>query len=401
MRSKVLTATIALVLGATGFSATTTAFAQSADGDSAEIAQLKQQLAAVQAKLDELEQRTDAQSDINVSTQQNIEAMQQKQESQEKSTDWFSSTKISGTSFIDFTNIDQTKNGSKTDASGSGLDVKRFYLSIDHKFNDIWSANLTTDFNYTSVTGETQLFVKKAYLQGTFDPMFTLRVVSANMPWIPFVEDYYGYRFVENTLIDRVKFGASADWGVHALGDNGVFDYAASIVNGGGYKNPTRSNSVDFEGRVGVTPVPGLVFAVGGYTGDLGKDTKSTPALHDAHRYDGVIAYNANNLRLGAEYFKANNWTTVSSPATDSADGWSLWGSYDFGTAALFARYDRVNPSKDLDPSLEDTYYNLGLAFPITKGVRLAVAYKNESLRDDTTTDTKTREIGAWGEVKF
>ncbi|HEY3520995.1 MAG TPA: porin [Rhodanobacteraceae bacterium] len=399
MRSKVLAAAVTLALGVGALATANPASAQSSDA--AEIAQLKAQLAAMQAKIDQLEQRTDAQSDINVSTQQNLEAMQQKQESQEKSTDWFSNTKIGGTSFIDFTNVDQTRNGSKTDASGSGLDVKRFYLSVDHKFNDIWSANLTTDFNYTSVTGETQLFVKKAYLQGTFDPMFTLRVGSANMPWIPFVEDYYGYRFVENTLIDRVKFGTSADWGVHALGDNGVFDYAASVVNGGGYKNPTRSNSVDFEGRVGLTPIPGLVFAVGGYTGDLGKDTKSVPALHDAHRYDGVIAYNANNLRLGAEYFKASNWTTVTSPDTDSANGWSLWGSYDFGAAALFARYDRINPSKALDPSLKDTYYNLGLAFPITKGVRIAVAYKHESLRDDTSTDTKTREIGAWGEVKF
>src|SRR5690348_17483462 len=89
--------------------------------------------------------------------------------------------------FADFTNIDQTSNGTKTDASGTGLDVKRFYLSVDHKFDDIWSANLTTDFNYVSNDGETQLFVKKAYLQGTFDKLATLRVGSANMAWIPFV----------------------------------------------------------------------------------------------------------------------------------------------------------------------------------------------------------------------
>src|SRR6185312_14403905 len=89
---------------------------------------------------------------------------------------WADNTKVSGTMFVDFTNIDQTSNGSKTDTSGTGLDVKRFYLSIDHQFNDIWSANLTTDFNYTSVTGETQLFVKKAYLQGAFSKLATLRV---------------------------------------------------------------------------------------------------------------------------------------------------------------------------------------------------------------------------------
>ena len=400
MRSKVLAAAIAVVLGVGGITTTLPASAQSTT-DAAEIEQLKQQLAAMQAKLDELEQRTDAQSDINVNTQQNIDAMQQKQDAQEKTSEWASSTKVSGTSYVDFTDIDQTSHGKKTAASGAGLDVKRFYLQVDHKFNDIWSADLTTDFNYVSNDGETQLFVKKAYLQGAFDKMATLRIGSANMAWIPFVEDWYGYRFVENTLVDRLKFGNSADWGLHLLGDNGVFNYQASVVNGGGYKNPTRSDSVDFEGRAGLQPIPGLMIAVGGYSGDLGKDTSTSPALHDARRYDAMIAYNANNLRLGAEYFKANNWNNVNTLPTDTANGWSAWGSYDWGAAALFARYDRANTSKDLDPSLKDTYYNFGVSFPIVKGVRLAIAYKNETLRDDTTVDTKTREVGAWTEVKW
>src|SRR5579885_2983068 len=114
MRSKVLAAAVAL-----GVAVLATAHPASAQSsDAAEIAQLKAQLAAMQAKIDELEQRTDAQSQINVSTQQNLEAMQQKQESQEKASDWASSTKVGGTAYIDFTNIDQTKNGSKTDASG-------------------------------------------------------------------------------------------------------------------------------------------------------------------------------------------------------------------------------------------------------------------------------------------
>ncbi|MEO6967553.1 MAG: porin [Rhodanobacteraceae bacterium] len=405
MHHKQLALAVAISLGFASFTAAaapaSSTNSANADATADEIAQLKAQLVQLQNQVAQLEQRTDAQSDINVSTQQNVEALQSKETTIDKLDKLVNDTKLSGTMYTDFTNIDQTKNGAKTASSGTGLDVKRFYLSVDHKFNDIWSANLTTDFNYSSIDGETQVFVKKAYLQGTFAPLATLRVGSANMPWIPYVEDWYGYRFVENTLIDRTKFGNSADWGLHLLGDNGTFNYQASVVNGGGYKNPTRTNSVDFEGRAGFTPFKGFVVAVGGYSGDLGKDTNTSPALHDAHRYDALVAYNANNLRLGAEYFKANNWNNVVTPATDSADGYSLWGSYDFGPAALFARYDRVKTSKDLDPSLKDTYYNLGVAFPVTKGVRVAVAYKNDELKDDTKIDTKTREFGAWGEVKF
>ncbi|HJU25413.1 MAG TPA: carbohydrate porin [Rhodanobacteraceae bacterium] len=398
MGSKVLAAAVAAALFTNALFAATPAAAQGSDA--AEIAELKAQLAQLQAKVAELEQRSDAQSAINVSTQQNIEAMRQKPETPPADA-WTSNTKIGGTMFTDFTNIDQTSNGRKTDLAGTGLDVKRFYLSVDHKFTDIWSANLTTDFNYSSSDGETQLFVKKAYLQGTFSPLAILRVGSAGLPWTSLAEDFYGYRFVEDTLVPRAKFGQTADWGLHMLGDNGVFNYAASVVNGAGYKNPSRSNSVDFEGRVGVQPVKGLMFAVGGYSGDLGKDTQSTPAQHTAHRYDALAAYNSNGLRLGAEWFRADDWNNVNTTVTDSADGWSLWGSYDFAAASVFARYDRVNPSKDIDPSLRDTYYNLGVAFPVTKGVRVAVAYKNERLKDDSSTDVRTREFGAWGEVKW
>jgi hypothetical protein len=365
--------------------------AQTAGDDSNDLAQLRAQLATLQTKVNELEQKQQAQA----------QAQAQAPAPSNTLAAWADNTKVSGTMYVDFTNIDQTSNGTKTDSSGTGLDVKRFYLSIDHQFNDIWSADLTTDFNYTSVTGETQLFVKKAYLQGAFSKLATLRVGSANMAWIPFVEDWYGYRFVENTLVDREKLGNSADWGLHLLGDNGIFNYQVSAVNGGGYKNPSRSDHVDFEGRVGLQPVKGLMFAVGAYDGDLGKDTQTVSTLHSARRYDAMAAWNRDGLRLGAEWFKADNWKNVTTPATDTASGYSVWGSYDFTSASVFARYDQVKLSKDIDPSLKDTYWNAGVAFPVTKGVRVAIAYKDEKLRNDTTTDVHTREIGAWGEVKF
>ncbi len=395
MRTKMLAVAIATGLTVSSFGA----MAQTTSVDAQQLADLKAQLASLQARVDALQARTDAQSSINASNQQNIEALQQAPASSAAS--WADNTRIGGTMFADFTHLDQTSNGTKTDASGTGIDVKRFYLSVDHKFNDVWSANLTTDFNYVGNDGQTNLFVKKAYLQGAFSPLATLRVGSANMAWIPFVEDWYGYRYVENTLVDRMKYGNSADWGLHLFGDNGMFNYQVSAINGAGYKNPSRSNHVDFEGRAGLQPVKGLMFAVGAYDGDLGKDTQSSPALHSARRYDAMAAWNRDGLRLGAEWFTADNWKNVTTPATDKASGWSLWGSYDFTSASVFARYDQVKPNKDLDPSLKDTYWNAGVAFPITKGVKVALAYKDEKLGNNTTVDVHSREIGAWTEVKF
>ena len=73
---------------------------------------------------------------------------------------------------------------------------------------------------------------------------------------MPFVEGLYGYRYVENVMIDRTKFGTSADWGVHVLGSipmGGLtVSYAGSVVNGNGYKKPgfiggvNHTNGMDF-----------------------------------------------------------------------------------------------------------------------------------------------------------
>jgi len=67
MRYSILAVALGAALSTTSFGA----FAV----DNAELAELKAQLAALQAKVVELETRTDAQSDINIGTQQNLETI--------------------------------------------------------------------------------------------------------------------------------------------------------------------------------------------------------------------------------------------------------------------------------------------------------------------------------------
>ncbi|HEX7326538.1 MAG TPA: carbohydrate porin [Rhodanobacteraceae bacterium] len=311
------------------------------------------------------------------------------------------STRVTGTSFIDLVHVDATRGGQRATASGDRFDVKRLYLSLTHQFDQTWSAAVTTDFNYASTGRGTRFFVKKAYVQGRFGKLAVLRIGSANTPWIAFVEHWYGYRFVENTLIDRLKFGNSADWGVHLLGNDGRIDYQVSVLNGAGYRDPSPSHSVDVAARVGYQPINGLVIAAGAYAGDRGKGTTAAPALRRAQRYDAMIAYAAHGIRVGAEWFRATDWNHVAKPGTDAARGWSLWGSYAFGAASVFARYDRALPSRRLDASLVDTYYNAGIAFRVSRNLRVAVAYKDEKLQNGSTPDIRSREIGVWGAVQF
>ena len=313
------------------------------------------------------------------------------------------STTVGGKAYIDFTNIDSKTSGIKDDASGLGFDLTRFYLSVGHSFDDMWSANLTTDVNaYNSSTKATTLYVKKAYLQAKLSDAAVLRVGSADMPWIPYVEDAYGFRYVEKTLIDRLGFGTSADWGLHAGGKlmDGMLNYAVSAVNGNGYKNPSRSKGLDFEGRVGVMPVKGLNLAVGFYNGKKGQDVQTATGLNTASRMDVLAAYSYDMFNVGAEYFSSEN----NSPATkDKADGYSVFASVKPAEkVAVFVRYDDAKPNKTTNSSLKDTYYNAGVAYEARKNVDLALAFKNHQQKDNTATKPlEYTEVGVWTQVKF
>ena len=315
-------------------------------------------------------------------------------------------TTISGKIFFDFTNIEaKTADGTKVNPSGFGTDVKRFYLGATHTFNKVWSMNINTDSGYSSGTGAVSTFIKTAYIQAKLDPMAIVQIGSANMPWIPFVEDNYGFRYVENTLTDRLHMANSADWGVHLLGSNGMVSYNVAAVNGGGYKNPGRSKSADFEGRVSIEPVKGLTLAVGGYSGKQGKDSNTAPvSTHTASRYSLLAVYTTKAYRLGAEYFSEDNWGYTAASATDKADGYSVFGNVTLsGPFAAFARYDEAKPSKTLFSSEKDKYFNVGVQYHAYKGVDLALVYKNERIDNPASASqvAKYDEIGLFGQIAF
>jgi len=299
-----------------------------------------------------------------------------------------SATTIGGRVFADFTtkeNKDKAT-GVKSSDSGIGTDVKRFYFTVNHNFDAMWSAQFQSDIGDQG-SKRYDVFVKKAFIQGKFDPAFTVRIGSADTPWVPFVEGLYGYRYFEQTLTDHLSFGSSADWGVHVLGKFGgdLVSYQVSALNGKGYSNPTRTKSVDFEGRLSVEPVKGFTLAVGGYSGDRGNSTDAVPTKHTAQRLDAAIGYVSDQFRIGGEYFTADNWNTTTSLLTDKSDGYSTCASFSFTPAlSVFGRYDSAKPSKDLKPNLEFTYYNLGLQWRANKSLAGTLGYKYAEVKGGT-----------------
>ncbi|MBW8785266.1 MAG: hypothetical protein JF593_11640, partial [Novosphingobium sp.] len=198
---------------------------------------------------------------------------------------WAAATQISGRMYFNASNISQKANGVPTAANGTGFNIKRMYLGVDHKFDDTFSMNVTTDIS--NVIGQTSngnfaapsvtvpacaatpcpatavnvsnaalvgrgFYVKKAYVQAKINPALIVRLGAADLPWVPYVEGQYGYRHIENIMVDRLSFGTSADWGIHVLGDlpGKVISYQVSVINGGGYRNVKVTKGVDVEGRI-------------------------------------------------------------------------------------------------------------------------------------------------------
>ena len=335
-------------------------------------------------------------------------------------TGWFSGTSISGKGYFNVSNISHKRDGVDQTDNGTEGELKRFYVSVDHKFSDIFSADVTTDFRYgtNGASNDVLVYVKKAYLQAKLNPAFTVRVGSADLPWVPFVEGIYGYRFVENTLIDRTKFGTSADWGVHVLGSfgNNLISYQVSAINGSGYKTLARnSDTIDLEGRVSVNPIKPITLAVGGYSGKLGKSSDNNAITHRATRFDALAAYTDKRIRAGVEYFAAKNWNNVNTVVTDKSNGWSAFGSFAFTPQiAAFGRYDWVKPNRDTNPDLHDHYYNVGVDYKPLPPLDIALVYKRDRADNgflatsngaiggiNNLTDGTYSEIGIFGQFVF
>ncbi|HZF12427.1 MAG TPA: hypothetical protein VFE33_26865 [Thermoanaerobaculia bacterium] len=304
-----------------------------------------------------------------------------------KATSPFPGIKFNVRVFADMSDKENKDKGAgvKSADSGVGVDVKRFYFTATHDFDAVWSAQFQSDIGDQG-TRRYDVFVKKAFIQAKLAPEATFRLGSADTAWVPYVEGIYGFRYVEQELVDHLSFGTSADWGLHFLGKSGIVSYQLSAENGRGYSNPARSKNVDFEGRVSIEPVQGLQLAVGGYTGKRGLETDAAPAQHTATRKDAMVAYVSDRFRVGGEWFEADNWNRVTTKgADDKSDGTSVWASFGCtDTLTLFGRYDQAKPSKDLNPNLKFTYYNAGLQLRVNKAFAASLVYKYAQVENGT-----------------
>ncbi|HWU02737.1 MAG TPA: hypothetical protein VN222_08375, partial [Novosphingobium sp.] len=384
-----------------------------------QIAQMQAQLNALQSKLEQsaapaqvAQSQAQAQAaqeqaavavtkaDKAIAIADQTKAAQAKTEKSVTQMAWAKDTKISGRMYFNFSNINQQASGQKTTGSGTGFDIKRMYIGIDHRFSKVFAFNVTTDVS--NVVGSTSnydyaqpssfgspvgrgFFIKKAYMEAKLSPALTIRAGSADLPWVANDENIYGYRHIENTIIDG-PYGTSADWGIHALGNLGKYvDYQVAVINGAGYRNVKVTKSVDVEGRIGVN-YNGVFADVGGYTGKRGAAVQGTPTYHTAQRFDAMAGFKNAKFTIGGEYFYAKNWNSVATLTEDRGEGFTVFGNYNIKPKwSVFGEYQWVkaqNQASAAGADVRQHYFNVGLQYEPVKILDLALVYKRDAVNN-------------------
>lgn len=303
-------------------------------------------------------------------------------------------TQISSQIFTNFSNVQVAD--MRSDREGWQIDLKRFYLNLDHQFNADWKLKLTTDVQWQRQQDPTDVWFRHAYLEHRVNKQQTLKLGVAELPWIDYIARRVGYRYIDPSLNPKNQFAGPTDLGVHYSINTDDFTVAAAAISGGGFKKPRIGERVDFE-LTGVWHVlPGLDVATGWYEGTRTQDKDENPKYHHAQRWNFALSYLLNNTRFGVEYAYNDNWTRVSQLAPDASDGWSVWASYGFKPGySAFIRYDVSHPSRRLNPELKQDYFQLGVDWKATRFVTVALVAKKTEI-DSLIIDQQQHEIGLW-----
>lgn len=308
-------------------------------------------------------------------------------------------TKVSAQVFINASQLD--RDGVTSDDEGLALDLKRTFITVDHRFNQDWSAQVTTDVQWLRNSDPSDVWVRHAYLQRGFGKGNWLRLGNAPTSWIQQESVREGYRYIDAGLIARTRMGAPADYGVHGQYTRGDFTYAVSLVTGGGYQKPRLGKRADIEARVGWTPAKGVELALGGYSGTRAQDAGDRPREHTAQRWNAMASWVGERGRIGAQYFRSEDWTRITKPGSDDQRGWSAWASYQLGPQyALFTRHDETRMSLDIDPRTRERYHVVGVEWKPNRHLRLAAVGKQ--VRQETAKKRlESHEAGLWAQLAF
>jgi len=421
MRSSILTAAIAVAIGGASFGAV-------AGPNDAELAQLKAQVEALQAKLAELEERTDAQSDVNVDTAAQLDKLttgapkvETKGGIKVTSADKKFEASIGGRIHFDAYAFDRDI----ADSTGT-TEFRRTRLTLAGKAMG-WEYKLENDFSDSSPTGGFRdVFIAKNALGGKFTigqfkPYRSMEELTSSneitmmeRPFASATGIYSGRQFNQGIGYlragDNYTFGATVFNLRNAAGGRNEGTGAAARVTFAPINNDNSTLHFGLSGSTeNLNKGSANVSAVANYAGRRGPSqtiATTTGASGDSVDAFGLeAAASFGPMFLQSEYARA----TYGAPLGRDQDvetfyvmgSWMLTGQHkpyksatgvfgspkltDKGAWELTARYDTIE-NKDV-ANREATSTTLGLNYYINSNVRLMFNYtrgENEVTGDET-----------------
>ena len=228
-----------------------------------------------------------------------------------------------------------------------------------------------------------------------------VRVGQAPQPWVPFLEELWGYRLQGTVFADRSGYLGSTDLGLFFGGkiprDFGTWH--AAFVNGEGWKSSERGKHKDFHLRVTTFPLAGSrsdaknLFVCGFASTGSYDDVASSP--RDRNRAAVQVGYKqAGAVYLGAEYLWASDPAdkmksrypslAARSGLVSDALGYSVYGVLSLGRILsgtdasqweVLARLDHLDPDKEIADNSLDRWI-VGVSHRWSPNVRVLLDYE-------------------------
>ncbi|MBN2364474.1 hypothetical protein JXL83_10135 [candidate division WOR-3 bacterium] len=236
--------------------------------------------------------------------------------------------------------------------------IDRGYVILSAKYNDYLSGKLTVDFlSSKDYKDGASVRLKTGYIQlsnlvqyhkfqlGLIGNVFGEEgVAKANCPTI------------SSRFFDMQKLHSSADYGTAAIGNLEYFDWAATAVNGEGYKNTCGSANFNkkmmFAVAANIKPLPILNFG-----GSYVYDNPGTPDADDEYAsnniYHAAINFNHEYFGLGAVYY-GRSFTAAGADDAVKSMGFAVYPVLHLKPMTgneidIYARYDQWDPDTDTD----------------------------------------------------
>ncbi|MBF0281157.1 MAG: hypothetical protein HQM07_01095 [Zetaproteobacteria bacterium] len=322
-----------------------------------------------------------------------------------------SNLKIGAKIFADYTQSKTTLNGATT-AKTTGMNIGRAYLQTSYKIDDMWSLGVTLDAaQENTLSKKTSVFVKNAYVKGSFSPMVEVSLGIITTPWIAYEDGLSKHRYVAKSYADTMGFDSSADAGIGVSGQASILHYALAGVNGAGYGNIAASNGQDFNGRIGLA-AEGATFDVGYRNGFKGTNTLGTGVVTATSSGTKsaltqiMATYGENDYRVGANYIMNNDKVVATNLQTKSrgVETWVWANATD--VLGVFGRYESTKAKSDANVGTTQTtkHYVLGLESRYGKNVTMALALDQTNVTNNGYTvgsTKKTTKFGLYTQAKF